>query len=474
MNRSKSAAAGLVFAIFAFPAVAFAARVSDVQDTDFWEQATRFFDWGDPHNGRYLMELTIGCALVGLCCGLLSAFIVVRRIALVGDMLSHAILPGIVLGFLWTATKNPVHLLIGAVTAGLVGAALATGLKRTTTLKDDTNFGIVLGGFYAVGIFLMSMIQNGNFGDQSGIGEILLGSAAAMRTADIKLIAVVAAVSVIVIGLLFKEFKASSFDPSFANTIGIKERGMHYLLMGLLSFVVVISIQAVGALLVTAMLIIPAATATLLTHRLEIVILLAVLFGMVASVGGAYFSFLHQGLPTGALMILTGSFGFSLAFIFAPERGLLPRKLRRKRQAARIQRENTLKAIFHLLEAAGFESDRVTFADLTARRRRGESEVRREFQNLARHGLVELNGASLRLTDAGLTRAKEIVRNHRLWELYLTHSADIAADHVHDDAEKIEHVLGENVVRLLEQRFGAEAIDPHGKTIPAAAGGSAS
>lgn len=465
MKRERSAAAGVLGLVFAFPALARADRISDVTETNFREQATTFFDWSDP----YLRDQAIGCALIGICCGLLGSFIVVRRIALVGDMLSHAILPGIVLGFLWNATKDPVNLLIGAVIAGLLGAALATGLSRTTTLKTDTGFGIVLGGFYAVGIFLMSMIQ-GKFGDQSGLGEILLGDASAIRAADIQLIAIVTAVSVILMGLLFKEFKASSFDPGFSKTVGIPERAMHYLLMALLSFAVVISIQAVGAILITAMLIIPAATATLLTSRLEVVVLLAIFFGVFAAIGGAWASFLRTGLPTGAMMVLTGAFGFGLAFVFAPERGLLPRFLRRRRQAARIQRENTLKAIFHLLEAEGFESDRVTFADLTERRRRSEAEVRREFRNLAKHGLVELNGESLRLTESGLTRAKEIVRNHRLWELYLTHSADIAADHVHDDAEKIEHVLGENVVALLEAKFGAEATDPHGKTIPAAAG----
>lgn len=449
-------------------------RVSDVSSTNVWEQAINFFNWADPNVGKYYMEQTIGCVLIGLCCGLLGTFIVVRRMALVGDMLSHAILPGIVLGFLWVGQKDPVTLMIGAVLAGLLGSALVTGLKRTTTLKDDTNLGIVLGGFYALGVFIMSMIQRAQFGDQSGIKEILLGSAAAIRTSDIHLIFVITLISLGLIVALFKELKVSSFDPGFAITIGIPERAIHYLLMGLLSFAVVISVQAVGVVLVTAMLIIPAATASLMSNRLEVMIVLASVFGAVAATGGAYFANLRTGLPSGALMILTGAFGFAVAFIFTPNRGLLPKYLRRRHQAARIQRENTLKAIFHLLEAAGFESDRVTFADLTAKRQRNESEVRREFNNLAKHGLVELNGVSLRLTEAGLHRAKEIVRNHRLWELYLTHSADIAADHVHDDAEKIEHILGENVVALLEAKFGEEAIDPHGKTIPAAAGGHTS
>ena len=135
MRASRSAAAGVIGLVFAFPALARADRISDVTETNFWEQAVTFFDWSN----LYLRDQAIGCALIGICCGLLGSFIVVRRIALVGDMLSHAILPGIVLGFLWNATKDPVNLLIGAVIAGLLGAALATGLSRTTTLKTVTS-----------------------------------------------------------------------------------------------------------------------------------------------------------------------------------------------------------------------------------------------------------------------------------------------------------------------------------------------
>ncbi len=462
-RRSRLVAAFclLIAATCCLPAQA--ARIGDVADVDAWEQARLFFDWS---NG-YVRSQWIGCLLIGACCGLLGSFIVVRRMALVGDMLSHAVLPGIVLGFLWQMKKDPVLLLIGAILAGLAAVGFVTALRRTTKLKQDASLGIVLGGFYAVGICLLSMVQRLQTGDKSGLSNILIGSAAAISEADLWLIGIVSAASVILVIVLFKELLVSSFDPTFARSTGVPERGLHYLLMALLSFAVVISIQAVGVVLVSALLIIPAATATLLTHRFWLTIILAVEFGMIAAIGGAFASFLRSSLPTGPLMILVAAAIFALAFLFAREQGLIPRILRRRAQSARIRRENTLKAIYHQLEAEGFSAERVDIADLVNRRRRSEIDVRRELQNLARHGFIDLNGQSLRLTDTGWRRAREIVRNHRLWELYLTHAADIAPDHVHDDAEKIEHILGEDVVRMLEERFGEEATDPHGKEVPA-------
>lgn len=446
------------------PVDSHAARIGDVSEVNTWEQAKLFFNWGN----SYVRSQWIGCLLIGACCGLLGSFIVVRRMALVGDMLSHAVLPGIVLGFLWNLKKDPILLLVGAILAGLAAVGFVTALQRTTKLKQDTSLGIVLGGFYAIGICMLSMVQRMKTGDQSGLSNILIGSATAISDSDLWLIGIVTVVSAILIVVLFKELVVSSFDPAFARSIGVPERALHYLLMALLSFAVVISIQAVGVVLVSALLIIPAATATLLTHRFWLVVILSVEFGMLAAVGGAFASFLRSAFPTGPLMILVAASGFGLAFLFAPSSGLIPRYFRRRAQSARIRRENSLKAIYHQLEAENFTAERVDIADLVNRRQRDEGDVRLEIRHLANHGFIDLSGESLRLTDTGWKKAREVVRNHRLWELYLTHAADIAPDHVHDDAEKIEHVLGEEVVHMLEARFGEEALDPHGKAVPLA------
>ena len=463
-NRTPGLFVLLIGGALLVPALAHGARVQDVTDTGLLDQAVRFFSLRDPSVRLALA----GCVLLGLCCGLLGTFIVVRQFALVGDTLAHAVLPGIALGYLWTLSKQPLHLFFGAVAAGITGAVMVSLIRDTTRLKRDTALGIVLGGFYGTGILLITLIQKLP-GDKSGLKSFLFGSAAALSGSDVLLIAVVAGVALLVLGIFFPHFRVASFDPTFATSIGIPSQAMHYLLMLVLAWAVVSALQAVGVVLVSALLVIPAATAYLLTDRLHLMALLAMGIGMVSGAGGAFLSALKTGLPTGPFVVLTASALFAAAFLFAPAQGLVPRWLRQRRQARRIGRENTLKAIFHLLEDGDFERRSIGKADLTAQRKRGEAEVDREIAALVAHGLAEAPDADgrVRLTAAGRARAAEIVRNHRLWELFLTNAANIAPDHVHDDAEKIEHVLGEDIVRQLERTLDQPTEDPHGRAIPA-------
>ena len=159
----------------------------------------------------------------------------------------------------------------------------------------------------------------------------------------------------------------------------------------------------------------------------------------------------------------------ALAFLVAPRQGVRTRWWRQRSQAHRVARENTLKAVYHVLESLAFRAEKVALLELAQLRKITLAAAESEARHLAAHDLasVDLVEGSLVLTPAGWQRACEIVRNHRLWELYLTHTAQIAADHVHEDAEKIEHVLGEDVVRELERRLNYATKDPHGKVIPA-------
>ena len=281
--------------------------------------------------------------------------------------------------------------------------------------------------------------------------------------------AVVTGLAVVVIAVFYKEFLVTSFDAGFARAVGLPVQAFHYGLMLLLAFAVVIALQAVGVVLVSAMLITPAAAAYLLTDRMHRMLLLAAVFGMVAGALGAFLSFLGNNLPTGPFMVLAATTVFAGAFLFGPRHGVLARWWRQRSRAARIQRENTLKAIYHVLEARDFKGEGVSLRELAERRRETVEDIEAQATALVRHELATLSGEAdaLHLTPAGWQTACAIVRNHRLWELYLTHTAQIAADHVHEDAEKIEHVLGEEVVRELERRLNYATKDPHGKVIPA-------
>jgi manganese/zinc/iron transport system permease protein len=216
------------------------------------------------------------------------------------------------------------------------------------------------------------------------------------------------------------------------------------------------------------MLITPAAAAYLLTDRMHRMLALAALFGMFAGVAGAFLSFLGNNLPTGPFMVLGASGVFGLAFLFGPRHGVAARWWRQMSRGRRIRRENTLKSVYHVLEARGFHGEGVTLTELAERRRETVEESRYQAVELRRHRLATLgdDGQLVLLTPEGWRRAAAIVRNHRLWELYLTQSANIAADHVHEDAEKIEHVLGEETVRQLERQLAFATRDPHGRDIP--------
>lgn len=441
-----------------------AAKMSDISSTSLGEQALRFFTFQDAS----LRFALIGSVLLGITCGLLGSFIVVRKMALVGDALSHAVLPGVALGFLWNQTKDPVAIFVGATIAGLIGTAVVGLIKQTTRLKEDAALGLVLASFFAVGICLVTMIQRLPTGNKSGIDKFLFGQAAAISAGDVRLMAVVAVLSITAITLFYKECLVTSFDVEFARAAGFPTHLIHHGIMLLLAFAIVVALQAVGVVLVSAMLITPAAAAYLLTDRMHRMLILAALFGMIAGILGAFMSFLGNNLPTGPFMVLGASAVFLGAFLFGPKHGVIVRWWKRRSRASRIGRENTLKSVYHVLEEREFRGDGVALRELAELRRESIKEARAQSAQLSRHGLVTTHeeGNIMFFTPTGWQRACEIVRNHRLWELYLTNAVQYAADHVHEDADKIEHVLGTETVRELERRLQFAKRDPHGRMIP--------
>ena len=452
----------ILYLLSVFPAEA--ARIGDLSETSFWGQATRFFTFQDPAV-RYAL---LGSMLLGISCGLLGGFIVVRKMALFGDALSHAVLPGVAFGFLWNMSKDPVAIFVGATVAGLLGTGAVHLIRSTTRLKEDTALGLVLASFFAVGICRVTMIQRLPAGNKSGIDKFMFGQAAAIGSGAVKLMAVVTALALVVIVLFYKEFLVTSFDPQFARVSGFPVQVIHYSLMLLLAFAVVTALQAVGVVLVSAMLIIPAAAAYLLTDRMDRMLMLSAAFGLFAGAVGSFFSFLGNNLPTGPCMVLGATFVFLGAFLFGPQHGVACRWWKQRSRSGRVRRENTLKAVFHVMEQREFTDEKVSLLELAEHRRETLEEATEQCAALVANGLATLSepGELVFLTPEGWARACEIVRNHRLWELYLTNEANIAADHVHEDAEKIEHVLGEEVVRQLERRLEFARKDPHGKAIP--------
>lgn len=419
-------------------------------------------EWMIPDSGSG--KAILAAILLGAGCGLLGCFVVLRRVALMGDAISHAVLPGVVAGLIYSPDRNPLILFFFAVVAGLFGAALVKAMMASTRLKSDTALGIVLATFFALGIVWQSRHQN----ETVGVMNFLFGNVGAIDASDLRMMIVTTAVLLLVVFLLKRPLLVMSFDEGFSRGLGYPVKFLDAIFYFLLTFSVVVSLQAVGVVLVSAMLITPASAAYLLTDRFGRMLLLSVGFGVLSGVMGGVVSAQVNGVPTGPVITLAATLVFIAVYAFAPEHGVLAKWLRKQKRSQRVRRENTLKAIYQILESEGFSHQDVSVMMIARKRRQPEDRVMRQCRELLRHGLIELSDdeVSLHMTDAGWKRAMEMVRNHRLWELYLTNEANYADDHVHEDAEKIEHILGPNMVRQLEKDLDFPDLDPHGKPIP--------
>lgn len=430
-------------------------------DATLLEQVATFFSF----QHVTLVYGAIGAVLLGVCCGLLGCFIVLRKMSLIGDSIGHAVLPGICVAFVIMRTKSVGAIFLGAVVAGVLATWVIATVPRYSRIKTDTVIGLVLSSFFGLGVVLLTRIQRMSFGDQSGLDKYLFGDAAALGRGDLYLMAIVTAVVVSAIILLFRHFQVTSFDADFASALGMPARAIQLVLMTLLALAIVVALQAVGVVLVSAMLVTPAATAYLLTDRVSRMLVLSAVIGVAAGLGGLFLSFVLNRMPTGPCMVLAASTMFGLAFCFAPRQGVLFRAIRRARQRRRVERENLLKTAYGLLEHD--RVDRVvSYLELAAQRSESVPQVQRLARNLAAVDMARPSRGGITLTPRGMERAAQIVRNHRLWELFLTREASIAADHVHRDAEEIEHVLGEEIVAQLEAMLDHPERDPHGSVIP--------
>lgn len=448
------------------------------------------FESGEPwygHVGRFSRELVdsrIGTTdlvvyaaiLLGVTCGVLGCFLVLRRQSLLGDAVGHAVLPGVFLGFLAAGARSTPMLLLGALIAGLAAAGLIAVLQRTTQLKSGECIGVVFTGFYAIGILLLKYIQKHplDYPNQAGLEKFLFGQIAGIAATDVVYMAVVSAVALACVAILWRSLAVWAFDEGFATSIGLPVKAIEAVMTGLVTVAIVISIQAVGVVLVAAMLVTPAATAYLLTDRLHRMVALSAAFGATAGVTGAFASLLKADMPTGSLMVIAAGSIFGLAFLLSPRHGLLPRLSRVWERRRRTRAENLLRMLYLIMEqrvAGGAVMDahdrRFGLTDVASARGATTTAVRHYWRQAARRGWVDpASPDPMILTDEGLAEARRVVRNHRLWELFLTQEAKLASDHVHADAEEIEHVLPRDVLARLEQMLDYPTADPHGKPIP--------
>lgn len=421
-----------------------------------------FFSFTDA-NIRYV---TLGSVLLAASSAVVGCFTLLRKRALVGDAVAHAVLPGVCLAFILSGTKNPFILLIGAFVTGWLSLVLIDYITSRSRIKEDTAIGLVLSVFFGIGILLLTSIQQTGNAAQSGLDKFLFGSAASLIGGDLIAFGVVAVLLLVAVVLFYKELTLLCFDQAYARTIGFPVRSLELLLTTLTVFAVVVGIQAVGVVLMAAMLITPAAAARFWTENLKVMLVLAALIGAFSGIAGAYVSYTAPSMPTGPWIVLIVSMIAILSFALAPGRGWVARILRQRRNKTRILEENLLKLLYQLGELRQDYGNARSLEELLERRNIPKKEALGGLQKLKRQGYLRKEDSRWLLTPEGENRGRRVVRLHRLWELYLTQYLNLASDHVHEDAETIEHIITPELEQRLIEELNYPDLDPHSARIP--------
>jgi manganese/zinc/iron transport system permease protein len=429
--------------------------------------AVAFSDLWNP-NGLWIVftAATTNCA-----CALVGCYLVLRRMSLMGDALSHAVLPGLVVAFIFSGAYDIGPLMVGAVAAGLLSTFLIQTLHQYARVPSDASMGVVFTGLFALGVVLIKKgIPAGVHFDiacvYQGTLEFTPFDTVSLLGREIpRALAVTGGVFLLnaaVVAALWKELKLSSFDPALATTMGFSATLLHYLLMALVAVTAVASFEAVGSILVVAMLIIPPATAHLLTDRLAAMIVVSLAIAIAAAVLGYILGALLDTNLAGMITVAAAAL-FGLAVLFAPQHGVVSAIIRNYDVSLRVVREDLLAMLYRVEELGAPRQLAVAEAQEAVG---GGWLARVGLRRLLRDGSIARSDQALNLTPAGREAARQLVRSHRLWETYLVRRLGLPLDHVHEPAHRVEHFIGDQMRQQLEKEVDAPANDPHGREIP--------
>jgi manganese/zinc/iron transport system permease protein len=357
--------------------------------------------------------VALGAATLGAVSGALGAFAVLRRQSLLGDAMSHAALPGVVLAFMLTGLKTPAVLMLGAAAVGLVGVVLMLLINRYTRIKEDSSMGIILSVFFGFGLLLLTFLQRNPDARQAGLNKFLFGQAATLLTEDVITMMAFGGLAIVLMLLFWKEFKLLAFDRDFGASAGFSMYWIEVIFTALLVIAIVIGLQAVGVVLMSAMVVAPAAAARQWTNRLGVMIVLSALFGAVAGVVGTLVSSAGAGLSTGPVIVLCVSAIVVVSLLFAPNRGLVWNWLQQGRNRRRLQTDQVLSNLYHMAA----QHDEATHPHSVGALRvmgAAQSAIQQNLQALAERGLVrQVDGDHWALTPAGVNAAQRIVEPQR-------------------------------------------------------------
>jgi manganese/zinc/iron transport system permease protein len=382
------------------------------------------------------MFLTANSAIVG-------CFAQIQKKTLVGDAVSHAVLPGICLVFIIFNTKNFAYLLLGALGTGWLSIIALDSIYKHSKLKQDPAISIVLSIFFSAGIFLLSIIQHTGKANQAGLQRFIFGNAASLMTNELITATTIATIVITTIILLFRPLKIFCFDPMFAKTIGINTKLLNVTLQILLVLSIIISIQSVGIVLMTAMLIIPPAAANTWSNKLYKVLIISGIIGLVSGLVGTTISYQIKNMPTGPWIVLIMFLIAIISFLFAPEKGLIKRTYTFYKRNKQRTYENILKLLYELGESNNnFYMPHHISSIISQRPSLSHKQLTSGLNQLNKDQLVEkIHTNQWQLTPKGKQKGKYILNLHHLWEEYLENNLKIDTTITHQDAEAMEHII---------------------------------
>ncbi|MEM5789301.1 MAG: iron chelate uptake ABC transporter family permease subunit [Syntrophobacteraceae bacterium] len=407
----------------------------------------------------FFQKALIGSGLVAIVCGAVGSLVVLRRMAFLGDALSHAMIAGVAGGYLFmkmlfNVEAHAPSMLIGSIIAAFVTVLLIGFVARFSRVKEDSAIGIMYTGIFAAGVVLVSVFRNYIHID---LMHFIMGDVLAVSNEDLWASAIAAVLVLSVIILFFRYFQLASFDPAMAASIGMPVMFIDYVFTTCVSLVVVSAVTMVGVILVIGLLITPAATAYLLSDRLDRMMVLSALFGTTSVIGGLYLCLALDSSGGGAI-ILFCTLQFLAVMTVAPRYGLLARWFRLRQMVPQQIVEDILSA------AARKETGPITVENL--RQYAADSKyIDRALRRLVYDGHLERQASGFALTEKGHSEATRVLRAHRLWETYL-HHVGTPAEEIHPVAHRLEHISDVQTVEYLDDLLIHPEVDPHGKEIP--------
>ncbi|MEX2174753.1 MAG: metal ABC transporter permease [Pirellulaceae bacterium] len=436
-----------------------------------------------------LWTIAIG-STVNITCALLGCYLVLRRMSLLGDAISHAVLPGLAVAFLLTGSLTGWPMFVGAVVIGILTSVLTQAIAGLGKVSEDTSMGVVFTSLFALGVILvMGFAAQAHidadcilYGQIEYVAVDLPPPPALPIPRSIWTLASMLLVTLLFVAGLWKELKFVAFDPALAAAMGFSVPAIHYALMAMVAAASVASFEVVGSILVVAMLIVPATAAALVTDRLRWMLAWAAAFGIVSALFG-YLAAAQLDTSVAGMMAVVAGLQLTGAVFLSPRHGLASRWLRNLALAVRIASEDVIARLYRLEERGQWTGASVGNALRGAPALVGDqrSEVRGQEPTasrfvrwlaglrLARRGWITRDRArEPRLTDAGRAAARNLVRAHRLWETYLDTHFDLPRDHLHEAAERMEHFLDPKLQAELDAELAGVSTDPHGKAIPPA------